>query len=274
MKTQHLSEVLKWIPIFIISLSTSLVAYSQEQQTSSADELAKKLQNPVASLISVPFQGNFDFGIGPADGSRFTLNIQPVIPMSLNEDWNLIARVIMPITFQNDVFGASGSQSGLGDATISAFFSPKEPTSGGLIWGVGPALLIPTATDDLLGTGKFGVGPTAVGLKQIGNVTVGTLVNHIWSIAGDADRADVSVTFFQPFIAKNFSGGYALALNTELSQNWDADMTSGTINLIGSKVISIGSQLAQVAIGSRIPYGNGNSATWGFRAQLVLLFPK
>jgi hypothetical protein len=194
--------------------------------------------------------------------------------MSISEDWNLIGRVILPIISQTDVFGESGTQSGLGDAVISAFFSPKEPTSGGLIWGAGPVLLVPTATDDLLGTGKFGIGPTAVGLKQIGDLTVGALVNHIWSIAGDEDRGDVNTTFFQPFVAKNFTGGYALAVNTELSQSWDNDATNGTINIIGSKVISLGSQLAQVSIGPRIPYGNANTASWGFRAQFILLFPK
>ncbi|SDQ97443.1 hypothetical protein [Flagellimonas zhangzhouensis] len=275
MKNINLLKIARTFVLCLVFSAVALNVSAQDQgSASSADELAKKLQNPVASLISVPFQGNFDFGIGPSDGSRFTLNVQPVIPMSLNEDWNLIARVILPITSQNDVFGPSGRQTGLADATVSAFFSPKEPTSGGLIWGVGPALLIPTATDDLLGTGKFGVGPTAVGLKQIGDVTVGTLINHIWSIAGDDDRADVNATFFQPFIAKNFSGGYALTLNTEITQSWDAHATSGTINFVGSKVISMGSQLAQVAVGPRIPYGNGNSSSWGFRAVFVLLFPK
>ncbi|HKJ48537.1 MAG TPA: hypothetical protein VJ973_05580 [Christiangramia sp.] len=258
-------------PVFSLAQEGDL---QQETSTSSADELAKKLQNPIASLISVPFQANFDFGIGPADGSRFLMNIQPVIPMSLSEDWNLIARVILPITSQNDVFGMSGNQTGLGDAVVSSFFSPKEPTSGGLIWGAGPVLLVPTATDELLGTEKFGIGPTAVGLKQIGDLTVGALVNHIWSVAGDDDRADVNATFIQPFIAKNFSGGYALTLNTELTQSWDYNATSGYLHLIGSKVVQIGPQLAQVAIGPRIPYGNANTADWGFRAAFVLLFPK
>ena len=265
----------KILSILFILVFIPLASLAQDEATTpSAEELAKKLQNPIASLISVPFQANFDFGIGPADGSRFLMNIQPVIPMSLNEDWNVIARVILPITSQNDVFGNSGSQTGLGDMVTSAFFSPKEPTSGGLIWGAGPVLLIPTATDELLGTEKFGVGPTAVGLKQVGNLTIGVLLNHIWSIAGDDDRNDVNSTFLQPFIAKNFKGGYALGLNTELTQSWDYDATSGTINLTGSKVISLGKQLAQVAVGPRFPYGNANTSEWGFRAAFVLLFPK
>jgi hypothetical protein len=264
--------------LLIISVTFLMVAiaYAQDEpktSTTDADALAKQLQNPIASLISVPFQGNFDFGYGPNDGSRILLNIQPVIPVSISENWNLITRVILPVVSQTDVFGESGNQFGLGDAVISGFLSPKAPTSGGLIWGVGPVFSVPTATDELLGSEKFGIGPTAVGLKQLGSITVGLLVNHVWSVAGSNDRADINVSFFQPFIAQNFPGGYAINLNTEVSQNWDADATTGTINIGGSKVIAIGKQRAQIAVGPRIPFGNGNGSDWGFRAQFILLFP-
>ncbi|MCP9200484.1 hypothetical protein MKO06_11225 [Gramella sp. GC03-9] len=263
----------KITPLFILIFLLPFMVVGQEEEQLSADELAQKLQNPVASLISVPFQGNFDFGVGPSDGRRFTMNFQPVVPISISEDWNLIGRLILPIIHQNDVSGNSGRQTGLGDAVVSSFFSPKEPSSGGLIWGVGPVFLLPTATDNL-GLEKFGIGPTGVALKQIGDITIGALANHIWSVTGDDDRPDVNATFVQPFIAKNFTGGYAITLNTELTQNWDFDATSGTVNLTGSKVISLGSQLAQVAVGPRIPYGNANTSEWGFRAAFVLLFPK
>lgn len=264
----------KSLSALIVAILFTFQSYAQENSGSSADDLAKQLQNPVASLISVPFQNNFDFGIGPDNGSRYTLNFQPVIPLSIGEDWNLIARVIVPVISQNNVFGESGKQSGLSDVLVSGFFSPKEPTSGGLIWGVGPALLLPTATNNALGTEKFGLGPTAVALKQAGSFTIGGLVNHIFTVAGNEDRANVNSTFIQPFIAKNFPGGKAITINTEMTQNWEANTTSGTINLVGSKVLTIGKQASQIAIGPRIHYGNGNSASWGIRAIFVLLFPK
>ncbi|MCO6358683.1 hypothetical protein [Roseivirga pacifica] len=255
--------------LVVAAVLFSLPVFAQ----SDADELAKKLQNPVASLVSVPFQFNQDFGIGPSDGSRLTMNFQPVIPISISENWNLIGRVILPYITQTDVFGPSGTQSGLGDAVLSGFFSPKAPTKGGLVWGAGPALLVPTATDDALGTKKFGMGPTAVFLKQAGTLTIGTLVNHVWSVAGAEDRADVSSSFLQPFVARNFAGGYAIAVNSELTQNWKTDSTNGSLNIVGSKVVTLGKQMCQVALGPRIPYGNGNTSAWGVRAVFVLLFP-
>ena len=173
-----------------------------------ADELAKQLSNPIASLISVPFQFNADFGLGPdGDGERYYLNVQPVVPISLSEDWNLISRTITPVIGQNDVFPTDDDQFGLGDITQSFFLSPVQPGPGGIIWGAGPVLLIPTATDDLLGSEKFGLGPTIVALKQSGPWTYGLLANHIWSVAGDDDRDDVSSTYMQPFLARSLGQG-------------------------------------------------------------------
>ena len=145
----------------IVALFAPSLGIAQE----SADELAKKLSNPVASLISVPMQYNVDFDIGTANGTKHYLNVQPVIPHSLNEHMNLITRVIVPVIYQDDVFGDSGDQFGLGDITPSFFFSPKEPV-GGWILGAGPVFLLPTATDELLGGEKWGAGPTVLALQQ------------------------------------------------------------------------------------------------------------
>jgi hypothetical protein len=167
-------------------------AFAQEK---SDDELVKELANPISSLISVPFQNNFEFNLGPNnDGFKCTLNFQPVIPLSLTKDWNVIIRTIVPIIDQSDVIAPNTSQGGLSDTTQSFFFSPKKPVAG-MIIGAGPVFLYPSATDDLLGSEKWGAGPTIVLLKQEGPWTVGLLFNHIWSFAGDDHRNYVSSTF-------------------------------------------------------------------------------
>jgi hypothetical protein len=148
----------------LLALLLSASATSAGAQEN-ADVLAKQLSNPVAALISVPMQFNADYGFGDSDGSRYTLNVQPVVPTAISEDWNLITRIIMPLVYQDDVIAGS-SQSGLGDTTPTFFFSPKAAGPGGMIWGVGPVFLLPTATDDLLGTEKWGIGPSALALVQ------------------------------------------------------------------------------------------------------------
>lgn len=165
------------------------ISASTEAPASDADALAKKLANPIAAMISVPFQNNFDWGGGPnGDGFQWKLNIQPVIPIKLNDEWNLINRTIIPIVSQDDIVGTS-SQTGLSDITTSFWFSPTDPTSNGWIWGVGPAFLLPTGSDNLLTANQWAAGPTAIALKQDGKFTYGALVNQLWSFAGDGGRA-------------------------------------------------------------------------------------
>ena len=144
-------------------------AQAQEAPDSEEERLAKQLANPVAALISVPFQFNYDSDIGSADdGERATLNVQPVNPITLNNGWTIISRTIVPIIWQDDIFPEAGDQFGIGDVLQSFFFTPSAPTAGGIIWGAGPVFRLPTATDDLLGAEKWGLGPSAIALRQAG----------------------------------------------------------------------------------------------------------
>lgn len=169
----------------------------------------------MASLISVPIQANYDKDTGPyEDGSVWRINIQPVIPFMLNDNWNLITRTILPVIDQSDVPVDGMGESGIGDIVQSFFFSPKKPTPRGMIWGIGPVIMLPTASDEMLGTEKWGIGPTGVALKQAGPWTYGALVNHIESFAGYDDRADISATFIQPFLTYITKTKTTFALNT------------------------------------------------------------
>jgi hypothetical protein len=240
-------------------------------------DLAKQLSNPVAALISVPFQLNYDQDIGANDqGDRWTLNVQPVVPINLNEDWNVISRTILPFISQDNITANGSSQSGIGDIVQSVFFSPKAPTDSGWIWGAGPVFLLPTGSDNALTADKWGVGPTAVALKQENGWTYGGLFNHIWSVAGDDNRSDVSSSFVQPFISYTTKSAVTYALNTESTYNWKSSQWTVPVNATVSKVTKFGNQLVSVGGGIRYWADGPNSAPegLGFRFIVTLLYPR
>jgi hypothetical protein len=263
--------------IFLVGVAIvlSVALNGQEQQGASAQELADKLSNPVANLVSVPFQNNIDYGIGSYQGSKYTLNFQPVVPIVLSPKLNLITRYIFPIVDQRNISGEGNTEFGLSDATISAFFSPSQ-VKNGLVWGAGPAFLVPTGTNDFLSTRKWGTGPTALVLKQAKGLTYGFLANQIWSFAGDESRADVNQLYLQPFFSRSWKSGAGVGFNSEITFNWETNTTLAFFNPVVNGVTKLGKQAAQLALGPRIPIGVPKEIRpdWGLRAVFILVFPK
>ena len=237
-------------------------------------DLAKQLANPISSLISVPFQSNFELDVGDDEGFRYTLNTQPVIPFAITQHWNLISRTILPTVYQAGVLPGMGDQLGLGDTVQSLFFSPRQPGPRGWIWGVGPVLLLPTATDDVLGSDQWGAGPTGVVLKQEGPWTYGLLANHIDSVSGGDDRPEVNSTFLQPFLSRS-NGSVTYSGTVEASYDHEADEWTVPLVLTVSEVTRIGSQRLSYGGGLKL-YADGpeGAPTWGIRAFITLLYPR
>ena len=272
---------------------------SQAQQPpAETGALQKATQNPVAGLISVPIQSNTNFGVGPFSRNQNVLNIQPVIPLNVSQNWNMIIRWITPIVWQPapgtanlEVFGidldtpayfaaqdvqAHAGVFGFGDVTPTFFFSPAKPHK--LIWGAGPMFALPTATGKVLGQGKLSVGPSLVALMQPGPWTIGGLVNNIWSVAGPSDRADVKQMLFQYFINYNLKKGWSISMSPTITANWQA--SSGnvwTVPLGGGvgRVFRLGYQPMNASVAF---FGNAvhpiSGSPWGMRLQISLLFPK
>jgi hypothetical protein len=269
--------------------------------------LAKKLANPISDLISVPLKSDFEFGggvdlppkplplplrrllSGPLgrlsragaylarredrdQAFRYTLLAQPVIPISLSKDWNLISRTILPVPVQNDVLGTSSS-GGLGDISQSFFFSPKSTKP--FIWGAGPVFLLPTATDDSLGSNRWGMGPTGVILKQSGPWTLGALVNHIWGFQRDDGRANVNATYLQPFLNYTTKSATTFAFSTESTYDWTREQW--TVPLIAgvSQIVKFGKLPVSLGVyGKYYVEGPDTAPDWGVRFQMTFLFPK
>lgn len=237
--------------------------------------LAKAAQNPVAKLISVPFQNNFNFGIGPNNAVQYNLNLQPVIPISLGEDWNLVTRTIMPVINQPSPAPGVRSAFGLGDINPTFFLSPAK--SGELIWGAGPTFTFPTATDPMLGTGKWSAGPAVVALTTQGPWVGGALANQQWSYAGWGEQT-VSAFLVQPFVNYNLPHGWYLVSAPVMTANWKADRDNRWTVPVGGgigKIQSVGKQPMNFQIQAFYNAVKPDQGPdWQLRFQVQFLFPK
>jgi hypothetical protein len=245
----------------------------------SAGDLAKATQNPVASLISVPLQNFTDFNIGPFDRDRNTvLQFQPVIPIQLGDNWNLITRTVGALVYQPNIAQPHQGTFGLNDINPSFFLSPARP--GKLIWGAGPTFLLPTASDDALGTGKLSIGPAVVALVQPRKWTIGVLVNNLWSVAGSGGRPDVNSMTLQYFINYNLKKGYYVTMAPIITANWNAPSSNVWLVPVGGgigRIMRLGFQPVNVSVQA---YGNAKrpddfpSPTWQLKFQIAFLYPK
>jgi hypothetical protein len=257
---------------------------SQGSAERSSADLAKDLQNPVADVISVPLESRLDFG--PGSTLRYTLNLQPVIPFKLTENWNAISRTIVPFIYQQapagepnldnpgeSPVGEGPKLGGIGDITQSFFFAPKEPL-GGWILGAGPVLRLPTASRSVFGEGKWGVGPTAVALRQDGPWTYGMLVNHVWSFAGWGPE-NVNTTFLQPFLAYTTDSNTTFGAGSESGYSWTQKQWTVPLDVSVSQLVEIGKMPVSVGLGGRLyatrPNGGPN---WGLTLTVTFVFPK
>lgn len=269
-----------WRELFILTtvLLLSAISFAQEKPAAGDDtgDLQKAVQNPVASLISVPLQNNSSFDIGPLDRTQDVLNIQPVIPVQVSENWNLIARIITPIIYQPDVSQRNLGVMGLGDINPTFFLSPAKP--GKLIWGIGPAFVLPTASNRVLGQGKWSGGPSVVALLQPGKWTIGALVNNVWNFAGESDKPAVNQMLLRYFINYNLQKGWYISLSPIITANWKA--TSGNIWTVPfgggvARIMRLGNQPVNVTAQF---YGNAlypaGASPWSMRLQIAFLYPK
>jgi hypothetical protein len=262
----QMRKLVLWL--LLLCAATPAIAADKE----SAD-LAREVANPVSSLISVPFQFNYGCCFGPEKAPQVLLNFQPVVPFKLTDDWNVIVRTIVPIIDQPEAVPGMGNRFGLGDTVQSFFFSPN-PAPGGIIWAAGPVFLWPTGTESTFSNRKWGAGPTAVVLRQDSGWTYGVLANHIWSYAGEGGFARVSMTSVQPFLAHQWRDATTLTVTSESTYDWIGRQWTVPLDLLLSHVYKVGGQPLSLQIGPRyFPVAPSQSARWGFRFNVVFLFP-
>jgi len=235
-------------------------------------DLAKELTNPFADIYNIPINQNPDFEMGPDErGWRYILTAQPVLPIHLNEDWNILSRTILPFIYQ-DVGGEVNS--GLGDTTEALYFSPRSRTPKGWSWGLGPIFLLPTATKDALGQEKWGAGPALGLLNQVGPWTFGMLANSIWSFAGSGQER-VQTSFFQPFLDYTFDSKTTLSINTESTYDWIHHQWTVPIHFVVRQLFEFGDERVSVALGFRY-YADAppGGPEWGLRLGITIVLPQ
>ncbi len=259
-----------------LGISTLLMLLGQNSFADNSD-LAKQLTNPVADLISFPLQGNYNTHMNPqSSGRQSYVNIQPVIPISISCDWNMISRTILPVMDATNPIPYSGEHFGLSDTLQSLFISPKQPVAG-IIWGVGPAIQIPTGTQDLIDTGKWAAGPTFVVLKMTeSGWTIGMLANHLWSFAGSSGRLSMNQSFLQPFLAYTNKTAWTYTLNSETTYYWNQGDIALPVNVMISKLVTLGKQPISFGGGVRYWLDNPDNGPRdvGYRLVVTWLFPK
>lgn len=240
-------------------------------------ELAKQLSNPVGDVVNVPFQLNYDQKIGALENiDRYQLNIQPVIPLQLNDSWNLISRTILPVIYQTYDGIAKDDDWGTGDLTQSFFLSPIPKSADDWIWGVGPVMLFPTASEKLLGADQYGLGPTAVLVKQNKGLTFGALANHIWAVEHKDHVEGINNTLFQPFISYTLPSSTSIGLSSESTYDWNNEEAAIPVALTISKIIQIDKQLINVGAGVKywIEDTDNSPKDFGIRLSASFIFPK
>ena len=269
------------ILVFVCLLLNISASYGDEA------DLAKASQNPVGNMISLPFQNNTSFGIGPDDAVSNVLNIQPVYPIALSDNWNLINRAIVPVIYREEIVPGTGSAFGLGNTSYTGFISPSK--AGKLIWGVGPSFLLPTATEDRWASDKWSAGAGVVLLAMPGNWVIGVLVSNVWSFAGDSDAADVDFMTLQPIINYNMSNGWYLTSVPVITANWEAESNNrwtiplgggvGRITKWGRQPVDLSLQAfynieQPVPVIAEGPNLSNQGESWTLRLQVKFLFPK
>jgi hypothetical protein len=259
----------------LIGLGISALTDSAWAEGKGTQDLAKASQNPISTLISVPFENISSFNNGPEDAYVNILNIKPVYPLNLSENWNLINRAIVPFIYQGEIIDGIGSKTGIGDITYQGFLSPAKP--GKFIWGVGPTVSFPTGAKRLT-TDKWSAGPAVIGLTMPGKWVIGALAFNLWSFAGDDDAEDVNQFSFQYFVNYNLPKGWYLSSTPTITANWEADGgNTWTVPFGGGvgRVFKIGKQPVNAALRAYYNVEHPDDASnWNISAQLTFLFPK